>query len=279
MLKPITGLLGGVAACGSTCGVLTGGAFGIALMHDDMLKEQGAAAEAGVMTLVGEYIRWFESAFGASLCRERTGADFYTPRGQLRHFLPGDKVAKCLWHMRGAMRHLHDYPEKGLPLPDEIPKEMHGEPVHCAQAVLKGIRHRTGIGDDLVERLSFIFDGGVGFQGGVCGALAGAILGINLLLSADIRKISYSEAVKKFAVGHINLLTEKPIGKPEPFRIGKTIVEKFRREAGAIECRSITEKQFSGWNDFQQHISSSGKCAGLIEFAAAEASDAIHGFI
>jgi hypothetical protein len=31
------------------------------------------------------------------------------------------------------------------------------------------------------------------------------------------------------------------------------------------------EKDFSGWNDFQNHISFSGKCAGLIELATTEA--------
>jgi len=275
MLKAFTGLEGGVVASGSTCGVVTGGAFGLALMHENMLREKGIAAEAEVMDLVGEYVRWFESAFGSALCRKRTGVNFYTGMGQLRYLLPGDKVVRCLWHIRGAMRHLHACQEKDPPGINGEPKEMHGEPIHCAQAVLSDIRNRTGIGDPLLERLSFIFDGGVGFQGGVCGALAGAILGVNLLLGWDIRNISYFEALKRFIVGHINLLLDNPIGKPEPFFVGKNIVERFRQEAGTLECRGITEKRFSGWDHFQQHISASDQCAALITFAASEASNAI----
>jgi len=279
VLKAFTGLEGGIVASGSTCGVLTGGALGLALMHDNVLQERGIAAEAGVISLIGEYVRWFEQSFGSSFCRKRSGVDFYTTLGQLRYFLPGDRVGRCLWHIRGAMRHLNTYQEKGLSGMDMELKEMQREPIHCAQAVLRGIKNRTGIGDPLLERLSFIFDGGVGFQGGVCGALAGAVMGINLLLGMNIRDTSYFQTLRAFTVGHINLLIDKPIGKPEPFGIGKNIVKRFREEVGATECQTITEKVFSGWNDFQGHISSSDKCTRLIELATTEASDAIQRLI
>ena len=275
VLKACTGLEGGVVASGSTCGVVTGGALGLALMHDTVLQERGVAAEAGVLSLVGEYFKWFKESFGSSFCRERSGVDFYTTFGQVRYFLPGDRVGKCLWHLRGAMRQLYLYLEKDLPMIDMEPKETQGKPIHCAQAVLRGIKDRTDVGDPLLERLSFIFDGGVGLQGGVCGALDGAVLGINLLLGMNVRDTSYFQTLKAFVVGHINLLLDTPIGEPEPFGVGKNIVRRFREEAGAMECRAITEKAFSDWNDFQGHISSSDKCSELIELATNEASAAI----
>ena len=95
-------------------------------------------------------------------------------------------------------------------------EEKQHESIHCAQRVLKGIREHTGVGDDLLEQLSFVFDGGIGLQGGACGALA-----------------------------------------------------------GAIECQTITGQKFSGWSDFQDFISSSDKCIGLIEFAKNQASIAV----
>ena len=280
VLKAFTGLEGGLVASGSTCGVVTGGALGIALTHDNALQQRGMAAEAGVLSLVGEYFKWFEENFGSSFCRERSGVDFYTTFGQLRYFFPGDRVGKCLWHIRGAMRHLYTYQEKDLSAIDlEEPKEIRDEPVHCAQAVLSGIRDRTSIGDPLLERLSFVFDGGVGFQGGVCGALAGAIMGVNLLLGMNIRDTSYFQTLKAFAIGHLNLLLNKPIGNPEPFGVGKSVVQRFREEAGAIECQTITGQKFSDWSDFQHFISSSDKCIELIEFATTEASNAIQRLI
>ena len=280
VLKAFTGLEGGLVASGSTCGVVTGGALGIALTHDNALQQRGMAAEAGVLSLVGEYFKWFEENFGSSFCRERSGVDFYTTFGQLRYFFPGDRLGKCLWHIRGAMRHLYTYQEKDLSAIDlEEPKEIRDEPVHCAQAVLSGIRDRTSIGDPLLERLSFVFDGGVGFQGGVCGALAGAIMGVNLLLGMNIRDTSYFQTLKAFAIGHLNLLLNKPIGNPEPFGVGKSVVQRFREEAGAIECQTITGQKFSDWSDFQHFISSSDKCIELIEFATTEASNAIQRLI
>lgn len=275
VMKALTGMEGGVVASGSTCGVITGGAFGLALMHDNMLKEKGTSAEIGVLSLIGEYIRWFEDSFGSSFCRKRTGVDFYTTTGKLYYFFPGNRIGKCLWHIKCAARYLYTHKEKDLPDIEIGPKEIQGEPIHCAQAVLRGIRNRTGIGDPLVERLSFIFDGGVGLQGGVCGALAGAVLGINLLLGMNIRDTAYFQRLKAFFIGHINLLLDKPIGDPEPFGVGKNIVQRFREKAGATECRTIVEKEFSGWTDFQKHISFSDKCGGLIELATTEATHVI----
>jgi len=143
----------------------------------------------------------------------------------------------------------------------------YNEPIHCAQLVLRGIREQTGIGDDLLEQLSFVFDGGIGFQGGACGALAGAIMGVNLLIGMNIRDMNYSEILKTFTVGHKNLLQDKSVKTPEPFIVGKDIVKNFNKEAGAIECQAITGKRFTDWSDFQNHMSSSDRCSGLIEFA------------
>lgn len=277
-MKAFTGM-DGLVGSGSTCGVVTGGALGLALMHENELQDRGAAAEAEVMSLVGEYVRWFEESFGSSFCRDRSGISFYTTMGQIRYFFPGDRVGKCLWHIRGAVRHLYAYLDKDLSGMDGQSKDIEGEPIHCAQAVLRGVKDRTGIGDPLLERLSFILDGGVGYQGGVCGAIAGAVMGINLLLGMNIRNAKNFETLKAFVVGHKNLLRDKPFGEPEPFGVGKNIVQRFREEAGATECRKITEKEFSDSADFQRYMSSSDKCAGLIELATTEASNAIEAII
>jgi hypothetical protein len=275
LLKSFTGLEGGVVATGSTCGVVSSGAMGLALSHYDEIMEKGIPAQAGLIALVGEYVKWFEEKYGTSFCKERSGVDFYTTMGQLRYFMPGDKVGKCLWHIRGAIRHLYSFRQQELPMIEVKSDENQDEPIHCAQRVLKGIKEQTGIGDDLLEQLSFVFDGGIGFQGGACGALAGAILGVNLLIGMNVRDMKSSEILKAFAVGHKNLLTDKPVKKPEPFNVGKEIVNNFKIKAGAIECQTIAGQNFSDWSDFQGYISSSDKCFGLIEFAKDQASIAI----
>jgi hypothetical protein len=229
----------------------------------------------GLLVKVGEYVKWFEENFGTSFCKERSGVDFYTPMGQIRYFIPGDKVSKCLWHIRGATRHLHSFRQRELPIMEMQSNDKQDKPIHCAQQVLKGIREKTGIGYDLLEQLSFVFDGGIGLQGGACGALAGAIMGVNLLIGINVRDMSYSKILKAFAVGRKNLLSNKPVKKPEPFSVGKEIVKKVQDRAGPIECQTITGQKFSGWSDFQDFISSSDKCAGLIEYAKDQALVAI----
>jgi hypothetical protein len=237
--------------------------------------EKGIPAQAGLLALVGEYVKWFEENFGSTTCKERSGVDFYTARGQLRYFIPGDKVSKCLWHIRGAIRYLYSFRQEELPITEAQSDRAQGKPIHCAQRVLKGIKEQTGTGDDILEQLSFVFDGGIGLQGGVCGALAGAIMGVNLLIGMNVRSMKFSEILKSFLVGHKNLLTDKPVEKPEPFNVGKGIVKNFKKESGAVECRTITGRKFSGWSDFQDFITSSDKCTGLMVFAKDQASVAL----
>ncbi len=275
ILKAFTGLEGGVVASGSTCGVVSGGAMGLAISHYDEIKKNGLQAKIGVLSLVGDYVKWFEDSYGTTFCRERSGVDFYSAMGQLRYLIPGDRTVKCMWHIRGALRHLYSYQKNKYPTIEASVDENDGEPVHCAEMVLSGIKERTGIGNDSLEQISFIFDGGVGLQGGVCGAIAGAILGINLIVGLNIRDISYFQSVKAFTVGHINLLRNKQIESPEPFNIGKQVIQKFKTTASEMECNAITGKSFSEWAEFQNFVRSSKKCANLIELATNEASKLI----
>ena len=100
-------------------------------------------------------------------------------------------------------------------------------------------------------------------------------MGVNSLIGMNVRDMSYSEILKAFAVGHKNLLTNKPVKKPEPFSVGKEIVKNFKEKAGALECQTITGQKFSEWSDFQDFISSSDKCAELIEYAKNQALEAV----
>ncbi|MBW1899838.1 MAG: C_GCAxxG_C_C family protein, partial [Deltaproteobacteria bacterium] len=86
---------------------------------------------------------------------------------------------------------------------------QHCSSIHCARNVLESVRERTGIGNDRLERLSIVFDGGVGLRGVLCGALSGAILALNLLHGFNLRRMSYSSNFKKFLVGHINKKKKK----------------------------------------------------------------------
>jgi hypothetical protein len=106
-------------------------------MEYDEKQEKGMPAQAGLLALIGEYVKWFEENYKSSFCKERSGVVFYTTMGQLRYFMPGDRVAKCLWHIRVAIRHLYSFRQKGLSKMEVVPNEKQNEPIHCAQLVLR----------------------------------------------------------------------------------------------------------------------------------------------
>jgi len=275
LLKAITGLEGGIVSSGSTCGVVSGGALGLALMHDEALQKNGIEAEVGLISLAGQYVKWFRDEYGTTLCRERSGVDFWSLGGLTRYLLPGDRVLRCLAHISKSMQYVYDNRDQDLPRIEVEQVDREAAPIHCAQAVLKSVRANTTIGDPILERLSVVLDGGVGLQGGACGALAGAIMEINILVGMNLRDATFMEAVKAFFGGHKNLRANKPKEIPEPYNVGKEVVRKFKEEAGAIECRTITGKDFSDWRSFQEYMCSSDKCQKLIELSINEATKAI----
>jgi hypothetical protein len=269
MLKAVTGLEAGLVASGSTCGVVTCGALGIALMNGPTFSQQET------MKRVSEYVDWFQDNFKTTLCRERTGVDFYKATGQLRYFLPGERVARCLWHIGKAMAYISSRRDEAFFLRGEQVREKGADDIHCAQAVLKGVRDKTGVGDDLLEKVSFVLDGGVAYKGGACGAIAGALMALNIALGWNIREMSYIRTIKDFVTGHLNLIRKHPKAMPEPFAIGKEIVNGLHAKAGSLECRQIVGRSFEGHDDFQAYIHSSQICTDLIKVAVEKASEAI----
>jgi C_GCAxxG_C_C family probable redox protein len=279
LLKAATGFEGGLVANGSTCGVVTGGALGLALLHEGNLERGGHAAEIAVIARIREYIEWFEKEFATTKCSERMGVDFYRPGGQIRYLLPGDKVGRCFLQIRRAAGKLDSLSRRALPDEEEFPDIETERIPHCATPVLEGIGRKTGVSDPLLERLSFIFDGGIALTGGICGALAGSIMAINLILGMNTRRMNYTDIIRDFLIGHINLLLEKPRSMPEPFGVGREIVRRFREKAGSINCLDITKRRFENGKDFSEYRDSSDRCRELIEFSIEGTSKVIEGLI
>jgi len=62
----------------------------------------------------------------------------------------------------------------------------------CAESVLLAIAERRGIQSDLIPRIATGFCSGISRTGGLCGAVSGAIMGINLVAGRN----SPSESVE-----------------------------------------------------------------------------------
>jgi hypothetical protein len=273
-LRSATGLEGGLVARGSTCGVVTGGALGIALMRIEELDKGGEAAQLAVMKEAREYVDWFQRGFKTTLCRERTSVDFYKTLGQLRYFLP-NAVGRCMWHTGKATSYLNSLSTSPLKVSIKNTTNLNPETIHCATNVLTGVRESCGVGNDIVEKIAFVLDGGVALSGGLCGAMAGAVMAANLVFGWDIRKMSYPATIKEFVRGHVNLLRKHTSEKPETFAIGKDIMNRLRGMEASLECSHITGKTFSSRDDFQAHMRSSSPCQSLIKEAVKVACEAI----
>jgi C_GCAxxG_C_C family probable redox protein len=87
----------------------------------------------------------------------------------------------------------------------------------CAESVLLAIAESQGIQSDLIPRIATGFCSGISRTGGVCGAVSGAIMGINLVAGRN----SPSESIE-FSYA----LTQK-------------LISRFENKYGSVNCRQL----------------------------------------
>jgi C_GCAxxG_C_C family probable redox protein len=90
----------------------------------------------------------------------------------------------------------------------------------CSESVLLGVCEELGIqvDDKIVPRIGRLFAGGIGRTGSVCGAVAGGVMALGLLVEPGE---TMEEALRAMKVA-------------EEFR------RRFESEMGTIECRELT---------------------------------------
>ena len=87
----------------------------------------------------------------------------------------------------------------------------------CAESVLLAIAESQGIQSDLIPRIATGFCSGISRTGGMCGAVSGAMMGINLVAGRS----SPSESIE-FSY----TLTQK-------------LISLFERQYGSVNCRQL----------------------------------------
>jgi C_GCAxxG_C_C family probable redox protein len=87
----------------------------------------------------------------------------------------------------------------------------------CAESVLQAIAENQGIQSDLIPKIATGFCSGISRTGGMCGAVSGAIMGINLVAGrsspSESLELSYS-------------LTQK-------------MISLFESQHGSVNCRQL----------------------------------------
>jgi len=87
----------------------------------------------------------------------------------------------------------------------------------CAESVLLAIAENQGIQSELIPKIATGFCSGISRTGGMCGAVSGAIMGINLVAGRS----SPSESIELCYT-----LTQK-------------LISRFERQYGYVNCRQL----------------------------------------
>ena len=277
ILAAATGFEGGCGGCGSTCGVITGGALVLAQAIDEKRKVEGPSSNEDMIHHARAYHRWFRETFGTTLCAERTGVNFHSVGGQLRYFLPGNRMARCFSHIGPATAYLADVIQGFTPgerrSETTMAEKGGSEIVNCAGTVLERLDGGVDGTRQRLIRISSVFDGGVGLSGGLCGALAGALLAVNFRFGARVRCISLIRTAADFVIGHMHLIRRPGASLPDPYAIGKEIVTRFRETAGGIACRDITGRTFDTPEKLQEYHLTNEPCRTVFDISVGLAED------
>jgi|GEM_PF-927949 len=242
LIMALTGLAGGMVNNGSTCGVVIGSGISLAMIRDKQLD--GNWTEQDVLRIlqeINEHVLWFEGKYGTSLCRERPelAHEKITVLGLLNPI----KAKGCVNRASASMERLSQ-PKPEVEI-QNYPKEEIREVVwcdHCAAKVLAQIRTETGIGSHFLERVSIALDGGIGLNGGGCGALAGGIMALGLAFALDTNQFDPTQLRNVFRSLDA-----------EFFRKAIQLTDGFINQFQFLECSSLTGKNFADWGEFKAY--------------------------
>ncbi len=258
LIKALTGLAGGILNNGSTCGVVIGGAISTAMIRDHELAGRWTLEdEIKLLEEIRRDVAWFEHKFNTCLCRERD--DLSYQRITVIGLLNPRKVKGCVARTGASMIY---FLEKHEGANDEAgsqwPKGEARPCDHCAQTILKEVRKETGVGNEKLEQISVALDGGIGLSGGGCGALSGALMALGLQYALDPKKTDPKQ------LRNIYRSMDSVF-----FSKAKTLVNRFIKKFGYLECSRLTGKKFQDWDDFSDFRNSSS-CDDINHFLIEE---------
>jgi len=248
----------------------------ITLAHlADMISGEAGKGEA-LYKRLREYTDWFESEFGSTLCRERCGAELKEVSGLIDYLFTGKAITRCVNHIGKAVSQLPSFINKPLQGNGEVTdldRQLAASGGYCAAEVLRGIREDSGNGSLFLEQLSVALDGGVGLSGGLCGALAGALLPIGLVWGIDPRKEGLAGTLAASVRGHANLYRDRQ--EPELWGVAVPLMREFKERYASLECMDIVGRSFRSGSELAEHMSDSSVCAEIKAWCRERASELI----
>ena len=96
-------------------------------------------------------------------------------------------------------------------------RELYDDGYFCAEAVLMVIAEQKGIKSDLIPKIGTGLCAGFAGTSGMCGALSGAVLALNMILGRSLGSDS----------------------KDENYRAVQQLISSFEEHAGSVNCTSL----------------------------------------
>lgn len=275
-LRAFGALAGGGVNNGSTCGIVSGGCAALALI------DARAGRASGTRDRLREYTRWFESRFGSALCRERLGTDINSIRGMCAYVFKGRAATRCMAQAKPAVDFLVRASEVA-PGESVAPGDMTsvapggGAPAdrstaECTGGLCAAPVFARGVETEerrrLIADVSIAYDGGVGLSGGMCGALAAALVHVGNCLGFDPREMGFAKVALANARGFRGALSGSAGG--DQWSTGQRLIDGFLADFGAMECRSITGRTFESSADLESWFPGAARCAEIQEWCEKE---------
>jgi C_GCAxxG_C_C family probable redox protein len=246
LLRSVVGFSSGISTMGDTCGVVNGG---VAVLG----KKYAGLPSDRFYLLCAEYFRRLEKRVGTPNCGIVHGGK-HLARNFRRAILTG-KTMKCVEVLANGAQVLKELDglaaEGDLSCDDPQRAESIGaasryfetECFHCAQTTIAGVAERLDIPTEHIMDPSKGFIGGIGFNGTVCGAVAGGVLCLGLQSDVDLGGSGYSDAAG--IVFHGLLKSDKIFEDERRFRPAKLfdrckqLYRTVESEFGGVHCQEI----------------------------------------
>lgn len=97
-------------------------------------------------------------------------------------------------------------------------RELFDSGFYCAESVLQAITEWQGIQSDLIPRIATGFCSGISRTGGMCGAVSGAIMGLNLISGRSSPEASVEDS----------------------YVLVRALLNQFEQRFGSTNCRQLT---------------------------------------
>jgi len=283
LLQSVVGFSSGVSTMGDTCGSVNGGVLVLGRRYNDNVLE-----DVPFYHLCAAYFERLENLTGTPNCGIVHGGRHLA--SNFRRAILTGKPLTCMSIMNHAATVLTDLSEEvenntlAVPETDNDPvnimaRHFNAAGFHCCRSVLDEVAQKTGRNMDTVRLASRGFAGGIGFNGTLCGAIAGGVLALGQADRVDLNRSGYLGSAGIIAKGLIvsdRIFDDrKRFPAAELFGRCRRTYQNVESQWGCAHCRDILALDISTSEGARQYIADNrmNTCRDIVQNVAASVVD------